>query len=76
MAKEFKYTIEKKYGVVSTAGPLPIELNLIAYGDSEARFDLRKWRDRNGVREMQKGITMTRAELLDLREFLNSLEVM
>lgn len=73
--KEFAYTIEKRFGTVSNAGALPIELNLISFNGATARYDLRKWRDKgNGERTMQKGITMTREELLDLRAFLNGLE--
>lgn len=73
--KEFTYTIEKRFGTVSNAGALPIELNLISFNGAAARYDLRKWRDKeNGEHTMQKGITMTREELLELRTFLNGLE--
>ena len=68
--KEFSYTIEKHFGTVSVAGSLPLELNLVS-----ARYDLRKWRDKaNGEHTMQKGITLTREELCDLRAFLNGIE--
>lgn len=73
--KPFTYVIEKKIGVVSTAGTLPVELNLISYNGAAAKYDLRKWKDRDGERSMQKGIALTREELLDLREFLNTMEV-
>lgn len=72
--KKFDYTIEKRFGTVSNAGALPIELNLISFNGAAARYDLRKWREKDGQRTMQKGITMTREELLDLRDFLNGLE--
>lgn len=72
--KEFTYEIEKMFGTVSNAGALPIELNLISYNGAAARYDLRKWRVKDRQRTMQKGLTMTRQELLDLREFLNGLE--
>lgn len=73
--KEFTYTIEKRFGTVSNAGTLPIELNLISFNGTAARYDLRKWRDKeNGEHTMQKGLTMTREELLDLRAFLNAME--
>lgn len=72
---DFTYTIEKRFGIVSNAGALPIELNLISFNGAAARYDLRKWRDKeNGERTMQKGLTMTREELLDLRAFLNAME--
>lgn len=72
--KKFDCTIEKKFGTASNAGSLPLELNLISYNGASARYDLRKWRVKDGQRKMQKGLTMTRQELLDLREFLNGLE--
>lgn len=72
--KEFTYEIEKMFGTVSNAGALPLELNLISYNGVAARYDLRKWRVKDRQRTMQKGLTMTRQELLDLREFLNGLE--
>lgn len=75
MAKEFTYTVEKQFGTVSNAGALPIELNLISFNGAAARYDLRKWRDKEtGEHTMQKGITMTREELLDLKNFLNTVE--
>lgn len=75
MAKAFTYTVEKQFGTVSNVGALPIELNLISFNGAAARYDLRKWRDKvNGEHTMQKGITMTREELLDLKNFLNTVE--
>ena len=68
--KEFTYTIEKRFGTVSNAGSLPIELNLVSFNGAEPRYDLR---ERDGERKMQKGITFTREELLGLRDFLNGL---
>ncbi len=73
--KEFSYTIEKHFGTVSVAGSLPLELNLVSFAGAPARYDLRKWRDKaNGEHTMQKGITLTREELCDLRAFLNGIE--
>lgn len=73
--KEFVYEVKECFGVVSTAGVLPLELNLISYNGADPKFDLRKWREKeNGERTMQKGITLTRGEMLDLRDFLNGME--
>ena len=75
MAKGFTYTIEKQFGTVSTASALPLELNLISFNGAPAKFDLRKWRTKDtGERTMQKGITFTREELIDLKRFLNNME--
>ena len=73
--KEFTYTIEKQFGTVSHIGSLPVELNLVSFNGAPAKHDLRKWRIKeNGERSMQKGITFTREELLDLKNFLNAME--
>ena len=73
--KEFTYTIEKECGIVSTAGSLPLELNVISYNGAPAKYDLRRWRNKeDGTRSMQKGICVTSEELRDLRDFLNSME--
>ena len=75
MAKEFSYTIEKRLGIVSNASSLPLELNLISFNGAPAKFDLRKWRTKDtGERSMQKGICLSRDELLDLKNFLNNME--
>lgn len=73
--KEFTYTIEKEFGTVSTASSLPLELNVISYNGAPAKYDLRRWREKeDGTRSMQKGICMTAEELRDLRDFLNAME--
>ena len=73
--KEFTYTIEKQFGTVSNAGSLPVELNLVSFNDAPAKYDLRKWRIKeDGNRSMQKGICLSREELLDLKNFLNTME--
>ncbi len=73
--KEFTYTIEKQFGTVSNAGILPVELNLISFAGAPAKYDLRKWRIKeDGSRSIQKGICLSLQELLDLKNFLNSME--
>lgn len=74
MAKTFTYEIQKNIGVLSDTGTMTMELNLISYNGAEPKFDLRKWRMKDDKPVMQKGITMTREELLALRNLLNSME--
>jgi hypothetical protein len=74
MAKEFTYEIKKHIGVLSDTGTLTMELSLISYNGAEPKFDLRKWRMKDDKPTMQKGVTMTRDELLALRDLLNSME--
>lgn len=72
--KEFTYTIEKECGIVSTAGSLPLELNVISYNGAPAKYDLRRWRTVDSQKKMQKGLVLTAEELRDLRDFLNAME--
>jgi hypothetical protein len=71
---EIKYDIVKKIGVVSKAGSgWAKELNLISWNDREAKYDLRDW-SADGSK-MGKGVTLTRDELIALRDLLNQLEL-
>lgn len=70
---QFTYEIVKPIAVVSDSGTLTTELNVISYSGNEPKYDLRKWRTGNGEKKMQKGITLTREELLELRKVLNEL---
>jgi len=71
---EIKYEIVKQIGVISKAGSgWTKELNLIRWNDREAKYDLRDWSpDRE---KMGKGVTLSKEELLALKELLNSLEL-
>jgi len=71
---EIKYTIKEELGVISqsTKG-WSKELNLISWNDRDAKYDLRDWSI--GKEKMGKGITLSKEELLTLRELLNNLEI-
>lgn len=71
---DIKYEIVKKIGVLSTAGSgWSKELNLISWNDRDPKYDIRDWSaDRE---KMGKGVTLSKDELLALRELLNSLEL-
>ena len=70
---EIKYEVIKKVGVLSTAGSgWTKELNLISWNEREPKYDLRDWSpDRE---KMGKGVTLSRDELLALKELLNTIE--
>ena len=71
---EIKYEIVKKIGTVSTAASgWAKELNLISWNDREPKYDLRDWSADH--EKMGKGATLTREELLALRDLLNSIEI-
>jgi len=71
---EVKYEIIKKIGVLSTAASgWAKELNLISWNDREPKYDLRDWSpDRE---KMGKGVTLSREDLLALKELLNHIEL-
>lgn len=71
---QFTYEIVKPIAVLSNSGTLTMELNIISYNGNEPKYDLRKWSTGNGEKKMQKGITLTREELLELRKVLNEME--
>jgi len=71
---EIKYEIIKKIGVLSksTSGWAK-ELNLISWNDRDPKYDLRDWSVDGS--KMGKGVTLSVAELVALRELLNTLEL-
>jgi len=71
---DIKYEIVKKVGILSKAASgWAKELNLISWNDRDAKYDIRDW-SADGEK-MGKGVTLSRDELMALRELLNSLEL-
>ena len=71
---EIKYEIIKNIGVLSkSASGWTKELNLISWNDREAKYDLRDWSADH--EKMGKGVTLSKEELLALKELLNALEI-
>ena len=71
---EIKYEIIKQIGVLSksTSGWAK-ELNLISWNDREPKYDIREWSpDRE---KMGKGVTLSKEELLALKELLNTIDL-
>lgn len=70
---EIKFEILKKVGVLSkSASGWAKELNLISWNDRDAKYDLRDW-SADG-QKMGKGVTLSKDELLALKELLNNIE--
>lgn len=68
---EFSYEIKERLGTISTSGKYSKELNIISYNGAEQKFDLRSWTtEEDGTRKMQKGLTLTKEEVLKLKELL------
>ena len=71
---DIKYEIVKKIGVLSTAGSgWSKEINLISWNDREAKYDIRDW-SADGEK-MGKCVTLSKDELLALKDVLNKLEL-
>jgi hypothetical protein len=71
---DIKYEIVKKIGVLSkSASGWAKELNLVSWNDREPKYDLRDW-SADG-QKMGKGVTLSREELVALKELLNSMEL-
>ena len=71
---EIKYEIVKKIGVLSSAASgWEKQLNLISWNERDPKYDIREWAPEG--EKMGKGITLSREELLALKELLNKMEL-
>jgi hypothetical protein len=71
---EIKFEILKNVGMLSRAeSGWAKELNLISWNDREAKYDIRDWSADHG--KMGKGVTLSKAELMALKELLISMEL-
>jgi hypothetical protein len=71
---EIKYEITKKLGVLSTTGSgWSKQLNLIRWNDRDPKYDIREWSPDG--EKMGKGVTLSKEELLALKELLNKIEL-
>ena len=71
---DIKYEIVNKIGVLSKAASgWAKELNLISWNDREPKYDIRDW-SADGAK-MGKGVTLSKDELIALRQILNKLEL-
>jgi hypothetical protein len=70
---DIKYEIKDTIGVLSeSAKGWKKELNLISWNDKEAKYDLRDWSPEHD--KMGKGVTLSKEELVRLREIVNGME--
>jgi hypothetical protein len=66
---ELKFEITEHLGVISeSARGWTKELNLVSWNDREPKYDLREWSPDHT--KMGKGITLTKEEVLKLKELL------
>lgn len=71
---EIKYEIKETIGTLSESNKgWSKELNLISWNEREPKYDLRDWAPEH--EKMGKGITMTKEELIKLRDILNEMNL-
>jgi hypothetical protein len=71
---DIKYEIIKQIGVLSKSGSgWEKQLNLVSWNDREPKYDIREWSPDG--EKMGKGVTLTKEELLALKELLSKLEI-
>ncbi len=74
MADDFSFEITQSIGTVAEGkGGWNMELNLVSWGGRPAKYDLRSWSPDH--QKMGKGLTLTKEELLALKDLLNKVEL-
>ena len=69
-----KYEIKETISVIlETSKGWSKELNLISWNDREPKYDLRDWAPEH--EKMGKGITLSKEELIKLKEVLNNMDL-
>lgn len=71
---DFKYEILENVGTISSGSKgWNKEVNFISWNDRDPKFDIRDWSDDHS--KMGKGISLTKEELIALRDLLNSIKL-
>ncbi|MFR2886618.1 MAG: YdbC family protein [Clostridium butyricum] len=71
---DIKYEIKEEVGIISESNKgWTKELNLISWNGKEAKYDLRDWSPEH--EKMGKGVTLSKDELIKLRDVLNSIKL-
>ena len=74
MADDFSFEIVKSYGTISNGkGGWSLELNSVSWSGREPKFDIRSWSADH--QKMGKGVTLTKEDLISLKELLNSVDI-
>jgi hypothetical protein len=71
---DIKYEIVKHMAVLAEGSKgWQKELNLISWNDKEPKYDIREWAPEHT--KMGKGVTLSKDELMKLKDILNGLEI-
>lgn len=71
---EIKFSITKELGILSEGSKgWQKEINLVSWNDRKPKADIREWDGEHF--KMGKGVTLNKAELLKLKEYLNQIDL-
>ncbi len=71
---EFKFEVIETYGSLSESSKgWKKEIKLISWNQKEAKYDIREWSPDS--EKMGKGVTLSKEEIINLRNLLNSLDL-
>jgi hypothetical protein len=71
---DIKFEIIQKLGVLSTSSKgWTKELNLVSWNERDPKYDIREWAPDGET--MSKGVTLSKEELVVLKELLNKMEL-
>ena len=71
---EFKYEVVETYGSLSESSKGgKKEIKLISWNQKEAKYDIREWSPDG--EKMGKGVTLSKEEIINLRDLLNKLDL-
>jgi len=69
-----KFEIIENFGVLSESGSgWKKEVNLVSWNDRTPKYDIRDWDPEH--EKMSKGITLSKDEVIALREVLNKMQL-
>ena len=71
---EFKYKVIETYGSLSESSKgWRQDIKLISWNQKEAKYDIREWSPDG--EKMGKGVTLSKEEIINLRDLLNKLNL-
>ncbi|MFD2212614.1 YdbC family protein [Metabacillus endolithicus] len=69
-----KFDIQQNLGIISEgAKGWKKEFNLISWNGRDPKYDIRDWDEQH--EKMGKGVTLSKEEIIQLREILNGIEL-
>lgn len=72
MAKEFDYEVVKTFGSLSESSKgWKKEIKLISWNQKEPKYDIREWSPEG--EKMGKGVTLSKEELVNLKNLLDEI---